>query len=226
MSLSVVNSNNLRTGTCPHGLPLGACPICSGMMGGGAQKRADFSAKPGEMSYAECAAIGAFLRAQKLAQQNREADYQLRLQNIASFQNNLQNAITRTLELVKFLQGSTFPLISKPIAFILNTFVIKGLVMIKNFPTVITNFITNLSNRIIDISDKLTAIFGELKNAISERLSKTLGLLKKKIKSLFKIFNSQNTDNDDKEIEDSKRTFNVKTFIHKLYKKLRRDNEN
>ena len=64
--VSGVQSNNVGKATCPHGLPHGACPICSGGMGGASQKKADFSAKPGEMSWNECAAIGAMMRAAKL----------------------------------------------------------------------------------------------------------------------------------------------------------------
>ena len=43
MSLGAVQTNSARVGTCPHGLPLGACPICNGMSGGGGMKKADFS---------------------------------------------------------------------------------------------------------------------------------------------------------------------------------------
>ena len=35
MSFGAVQTNSARVGTCPHGLPLGACPICNGMGGGG-----------------------------------------------------------------------------------------------------------------------------------------------------------------------------------------------
>ena len=77
MQLATIQPQNTRIGSCPHGLPAGACPICSGMGGGGA-KKADFSAKPGEMSWNECAAIGAFLRAQKAAHQAKEADFRCR----------------------------------------------------------------------------------------------------------------------------------------------------
>ena len=46
--------NNARANTCPHGLPLGACPICNGMGGGGSTKKADEPRRPGEMTYQEC----------------------------------------------------------------------------------------------------------------------------------------------------------------------------
>ena len=64
MSLPINNNVNTKPpGTCPHGLPVGACPICSGMGGGGA-KKADSTAKPGEMSWNECYAIGQMMKAQ------------------------------------------------------------------------------------------------------------------------------------------------------------------
>ena len=53
MSLTAVQTNSARVGTCPHGLPLGACPICNGM-GGGGMKKADFSAKPGITKRTRC----------------------------------------------------------------------------------------------------------------------------------------------------------------------------
>lgn len=81
MSLNTVHTNSAKIGSCPHGLPQGACPICSGM-GGTMQRKADFSAKAGEMSWNECAAIGAFLKAQKNARIQREQD----AQNFANMQ--------------------------------------------------------------------------------------------------------------------------------------------
>lgn len=35
MAATVARGSNNRIGTCPHGLPMGACPICNGMGGGG-----------------------------------------------------------------------------------------------------------------------------------------------------------------------------------------------
>ncbi len=44
-------------GTCPHGLPLGACPICSG--GRRWRRNSKKAARPaGEMSWDECFAVG------------------------------------------------------------------------------------------------------------------------------------------------------------------------
>ncbi len=93
MSFSAVQTNNARVGNCPHGLPPGACPICSGT---GGAKKADFSAKPGEMSWNECAAIGAFLKAQQNAKLQRQHDAQNFAQNMKNFQNALINSSKKT----------------------------------------------------------------------------------------------------------------------------------
>ena len=40
------------------------------------------------------------------------------------------------------------------------------------------------------------------------------------MKSLFAIFQPLDADNDDKKIDEAKKAFELKTFIHNLYKKL------
>ena len=225
MQLATVHAQNSRIGTCPHGLPMGACPICNGMAGGGGAKKADFSAKPGEMSYAECAAIGAFLRAQKAAQQAKELNYQMHVQNLAKFQANLQKMADKVAQFNQMIQNSMPTILAKPINFVMNNIVIKTLDAIKNLPTVVSNFVQTVNQKIADISDKLAAVYGELKTALEKKTSEFLGSFKKKVKSLFGIFEPLDTENDDKKVEEAKRAFELKTFIHKLYKKLRGDNE-
>ena len=68
MSLTAAHTHTTKVGTCPHGLPLGACPICDGMAGGNSTTKRDIPRNVGEMSYNQCAAIGAMLRAQKKCQ--------------------------------------------------------------------------------------------------------------------------------------------------------------
>ena len=225
MHLGTLGAQKSRIGTCPHGLPLGACPICNGMAGGGG-KKADFSAKPGEMSWNECAAIGAFLRAQKAAQQAKEADFQAYAQNLANFQKTMANTAQRAAQFAVMIQNSMPAIIAKPLAFVMNNIVANGLNMIKNIPTAIQNFAQNFTQKFADITDKLTAVYGELKAAISKKLSEPLKDFKKKLKSIFGIFETTDSDNNDKKVDEAKRTFELKTFIHKLYKKLRNDDEN
>lgn len=220
MSLpSVQAANSNRIGTCPHGLPLGACPICNGM--GGGAKKADFSAKPGEMSWNECAAIGAFLKAQKMAKLQRQQDAENFAKQAVAFDKAMMNASQKTATLAMFFTMNTPSIIAKPVNFVLNTIVGGALNTIRNFPQTVQTVFQKLA----DISDKLTAVYGEVKAAIAKKISETFGELKKKIKSLFSIFGVQNSDNDDKQIDETKKAFKLKTFIHDLYKKLRGEEE-
>lgn len=219
MSLTAIQSNNSKIGTCPHGLPQGACPICNGSMGG-ASKKADFSAKPGEMSWNECAAIGAFLKAQKNAKLQREQDAQNFAYNIRAFQNSLMNASQKLANIGGFFMNSAPSIIAKPINFVLNTVLGGTLRTVASIPTTISNLIQTVQQKFADISDKLTAMVGELKASIEKNISENFKSIKKKIKSLFSIFNPQNIDNEEKQIDETKKTFELKTFIHDLYKRI------
>lgn len=225
MSLTAVKTNSARVGTCPHGLPLGACPICNGM-GGGGMKKADFSAKPGEMSWNECAAIGAFLKAQQQAKLARQQDAQNFAQNIQAFQNSLMNASQKLANAGQFLIQNMPAVIAKPLNFILNN-VIGGLLKgISSIPTVISNVIQTVQQKLADISDKLTAMLGEFKAAINKKVSELFKDLKKKVKSIFSIFRPLDSDDDEKQIDETKKAFELKTFIHELYNRLTKGEKN
>ena len=220
MSLATIQTNSARVGTCPHGLPLGACPICNGMGGGGSMRKADFSARPGEMSWNECAAIGAFLKAQKEAQLARQQDAQNFVQNMQAFQQTMTNAHQRLSALAQFFTANTPAIVAKPVNFVLNTVLGGAVNTLRSMPENIANFAQNISQKLADISDKLTAVYGELKAAVQKKVSETFNEFKKKVKSLFGIFEPLDIDNDDKKIDETKKAFELKTFIHKLYKKL------
>ena len=68
MATQVPNVNKTSAGLCPHGLPPGACPICSKMAGGGSLRVGERPQKAGEMSYHQCAMIGNMMRARELAE--------------------------------------------------------------------------------------------------------------------------------------------------------------
>ena len=225
MSFGAVQTNSARVGTCPHGLPLGACPICNGMGGGGGMKKADFSAKPGEMSWNECAAIGAFLKAQQNAKLQRQQDAQNFAQQAIAFQNAMTNASQRMASLAQFLSANTPAIIARPVNFVLNNIIGSAINTIKNIPASISNAIQTLGQKLADISDKLTAMVGELKAAINKKISETFSELKKKVKSLFSIFSPQDADDEEKKIDETKKAFQLKTFIHDLYNKLTNENK-
>ncbi|MBS5861347.1 hypothetical protein KID03_07965 [bacterium] len=220
MHLATLNANTVKAGTCPHGLPLGACPICNGMGGGGGMRKADFSAKPGEMSWNECAAIGAFLKAQANAKARRQQDLQNYALQMQNFQTSMVNARARVAELAQFFTQNTPAIIAKPVNFVLNTVLGGTLNIIKNLPAAIQTAFQTIQQKFADISDKLTAMMGELKAAVEKKISETFSELKKKVKSLFTIFSPLDAENEDKQIDETKKTFELRTFIHELYKKL------
>ena len=83
-----------NTGKCPHGLPIGTCPICSGM-GGGSTQRKDKPRVPGEMTYAECMAAWIKIQAAK------EAKIEAQIQRIENAQAKLlENRIMLGLDKV------------------------------------------------------------------------------------------------------------------------------
>ena len=225
MAYGAVHANNARIGTCPHGLPQGACPICSGMGGGGGMRKADFSAKPGEMSWNECAAIGAFLKAQQNAKLQRQQDAQNFAQQAVAFQNAMNKASQNNSMLARFFSVNTPAIIARPVNFILNTVIGGTLNAIRSFPQTVQIAFQNFGQKLADISDKLAAVYGEVKTAIAKKISENINELKKKVKSLFSIFTPQDADNDDKQIDETKKAFKLKTFIHDLYKKLKNEDE-
>lgn len=223
MQLATINANNSRIGTCPHGLPIGSCPICNGMSGGGGVKKADFSAKPGEMSWNECAAIGAFLKAQANAKVQRQNDIQNYAIQLQTFQATMVSDHAKIAQMSQLVSNTMPAIIAKPVNLILNTIIGGTINLIKNIPTVISTAVQNLQQKLADISDKLTAMMGELKASIDKKISETFNEFKKKVKSLFSIFKPLNAKNEEKQIDETKRTFELRTFIHDLYKKLTKE---
>ena len=219
MTAGISSVTAVRSGLCPHGLPPGACPICSGM--GGASNKvqtADFSAKPGEMSWNECAAIGAFLKSLKNARLAREADYQSHLINIAMFEKNMVKA---SQNLANFIQALNGNMLTKPVGVVLQNVVMPILQHIKNVPVNIMNTIATISQKLTDISDKLTAIYGELKASINKKISDFFNKVKKKLVSIFMIF-TPNNDADENElmVELEKKLEKLKQMLNKITKKL------
>lgn len=214
--------NNTKIGSCPHGLPMGACPICNGMAGGNSTTKRDIPRNVGEMTYNECAAIGAMLKAQKAARQRAQNSQQNFIHNLIQFQKNLEAVHQRILDLASTISKSLPVIISAPINFVLTQVVARIINIAASVPATVANVL----QKFVDITDKLTAIYGEIKASISKAISNLLEKTKKKLKSIFFIFGTDESDNDEKKVDEAKKTFNLKTFIHKLSQKLKRkDNE-
>ena len=221
MSVGAAHIHQPEIGTCPHGMPMGACPICSGMAGGNSTTKRDTPRNVGEMTYNQCAAIGAMLKAQKAAQQRAQASQQGFIQSMVQFQKNLEGIHQRIMDIAANISKSMPAVISAPINFVLTQVVARVINIMSTIPNVMASF----AQKFVDIADKLAAVYGELKAAISKSLSNLMSSIKKKLKSIFFVFGTDETDDNDKKIDETKKAFNLKTFLHNLSRKFKRDEE-
>lgn len=216
ISLSPIQSSKIAT--CPHGLPPGACPICSGAGGGGggSAKKADFSAKAGEMSWSDCAAMGQVLKNQAMAKTRNEQAIQSQIISAINFERNVANFAQRVTNFVLSIQSTIPPALARPIGFIAMKLLVPVLNLLKDIPLNIQKTIAQLAEKIVDISDKLAAMYGELKNSIEKKISDKLNNFKKKASSFFGLFGTQEPVDEEKKVEEEKRIFELKTIFKSL----------
>jgi len=216
-----------KVGTCPHGLPPGACPICSGMGGGGGGSARKADRPAGEMSWAECVAMGQILKAQRLAQQQRDQAILSQAQSPTSFTSKLESMAQKIANLSERLadfaqKAKEMPrIIAKPLE-ILAKLAVPVLNVLKNVPIIAQKALNFVQQKFADISDKLNAVFGELKNSIEKKISESLKNFKKKFKSIFSIEEPADIDDEEKKVEDDKRLLEMKTVFESIKEKLKK----
>jgi len=221
--------NKVSTGLCPHGMSPGACPICSGMGGGGGNRVGERPQKAGEMSYHQCAMIGAMMRAREQRLEAHEKNLQARAEALQQFQQNLEKMSQKMLAFANQISNS---FILKPVAYIIRSVVVavnginKSISAVLNVISNISDKLSQFKQKLVDIQDKLNAIFGEAKAFVEKKISELVSVVKTKFGELFKIFKKENAKDDDTKIDDDKKIFNLKTIIHKIWKKKKDDTEN
>ncbi len=224
MTGSVTNINSVNTGTCPHGMAPGACPICSGM--GGGSRMGERPQKAGEWSYHKCAMMGALMKAREAREEAHEKNLNNHILSVKAFEQALVNASKKMAEFVSQIQSN---LLLKPVAFVIKNTFIPTLNTVKNVITVFNTLLQKLSlfkEKIFEIQDKLNAIFGEAKAFIDKKISEIISTIKTKIKSLYTIFRKNSTENEDNKIDEDKKIFRLKSFINKILRKNQHDTEN
>ncbi len=218
LSNPVQQVNKISSGLCPHGCAPAACPICSGM-GGGSSRMGERPQKAGEMSYHQCAMIGAMMKARAAQEEAHEQNLLRHAEAVAKFEQNLMNLSQKMSEFAaKISQG----FLLKPVAFVINNLAIPIINAIKNIPNAILSIsdkFTQIKQKFIDIQDKLNAIFGEAKAFVEKKVSELVSNIKSKFEILLKVFKRNNTKDDETKIDEDKKIFNLKTFIQKIWKK-------
>jgi len=187
---------------CPHGFPVGACPICNGMMASSKRDR-DKPRKPGEMSYNECLAEWHKIQARNEA---KKLDRLEKLQmlkemfssdKIAKFVDKAQKVLNKFSEKIDNLPA----LIKAPAKFVIKHIVTPIINFISQIPSAIKNiqvFFESTRNFIYSVSEKLASVFGEIKNFFDEKVTKNF---KKALKTLLSLF----TSGEEEESEDAKK---------------------
>lgn len=217
-----------KPGTCPHGLPYGACPICSGMGGGGGGSPKSTPRKAGEMSWDQCYAVWQqMLKAKDMAQQKKLDAMNAQIQPPVTFATKIGDISQKIAILIEkladFSQNSqNLPkIIAKPLAFLaqITIPILNVLKSITNFAQKTAEFI---QQKFADISDKLNAIFGELKASTEKKISENLKNTKKKLKSIFGLLEPSELDEEEKEAKESERLQNK---LKLKDKDLKHDNE-
>lgn len=222
MPNSVQNINKVNAGTCPHGLAPGACPICS-KMGGGGGRAGERPQKPGEMSYHQCAMIGAMMRAREHRIEAHEQNLEKHLEALKNFESTMAKLSENMIEFAERISNN---ILLKPAALIIKNIGVPIVNFIRNLPFIAANITERfiaIKEKFADITDKLTAIFGEAKAFIEKKVSELISAVKSKFEGLFKILKRNNTDDEDTKIDDDKRIFNLKTILHKLRRKKKKD---
>lgn len=234
MVTPIIANVSMNRGTCPHGNPIGACPLCNGSVGGGGGVSSSFKKDtvPGGMTWDECFA---YLRMQKLQKQNAQDEKQFQSISLMNFvQNNkiAQFMAANMVTVSTFLQIN----IARPIANLANNIFSAITNPIANlakaiantaFANSIKNFAEKIQKNVVDISNKIASMVGEPIMAAAKFISDNWQKLKAKKFMFFSPVDTEMEQGEQDEEIELKRWLsirNLKENIKKLFNS-QKDNE-
>lgn len=206
---------------CPHGLPVGACPICAGM-GGGVSKNKDKPRRMGEMSYNECMAVWVRMQALKNAKQKAriENNYNIQKEFFERLSKDIEKMVKMLDKIVNDFKNMPFFIkIPLQIGAKIISNIISKIPIIFN---VIQNITSNLNKFIQNVSEKMAMVFGEIKNFIDTKITQKISKIFKSILSLFS--EKEREDEENEEIEKLKAR-ELKKIIKSLFNKKQKENK-
>ena len=107
--------------------------------------------------------------------------------------------------------------LTRPLAVVAQSILLPVVNFMKDLPVNFLQMTANVAQKLADITDKLTAIYRELKAAMDKKITDFAKKVKKKILSLFEIFNVENEGSDDERIEDYQKHLNkLRNFLEKI----------
>ncbi len=222
MTTSLSGASNTRIGTCPHGLPMGACPICNGMGGGAGSVKKDN--KPREMTYNECLAVWQMMKAQKAA--HKQTQQLFAAQDMSAYINKLQEQINAMKIAVR--NSSLLRPIAKAFVLLADSVLLPAAKALQNISNTVQNIantivktLNEIKQKFVDIADKLTAMLGEAKAAIQKKIEEKFKDIKKKIFNLFGLVSADNEEDEEaRRIEEAKQLYELNTAKEALFKLL------
>lgn len=234
MVTPIIANVSMNRGTCPHGNPIGACPICSGGGGGGGGSITSGYKKdtvPGGMTWSECFA---YARRQNALKQNVLDEKQFHTASLTNFvQNNKMGQFmeSKMTTVMTFLQIN----IARPIANFANRVFSAIATPVSNLARAIANsalansvknFAEKIQKNITDISNKIASMVGEPIMAAAKFISDNWQKLKAK---KFLFFSPVDTEMEQGEQDDEielKRWFGIKNLKENIKKFVKTPNKN
>jgi len=231
MVAPIIANVSMNRGTCPHGNPIGACPICNGGGGGGGGGSVTSSYKkdtvPGGMTWNECFAYARMQNTQKQHVQDERQFNISALMNfvqankIGQFMENKMTTVMTFLQIniarpISNLANRIFSAITSPVANLAKAIANTALA------DSIKNFAEKIQKNVTDISNKIASMVGEPVMAAAKFISDAWQKLKSKKFSFFSPVDTQMEQGEQDEEVELKRWLGIKTLkenIKKLFKK-------
>ncbi len=222
VSYAVTTSN---TNKCPHGFPVGTCPICSGSMGG-ASKDKNTPRKAGEMSYNECMAEWRKIQAQQKADLKEQLDLKkefllqflsnkpiINLEKITQFQEKIMQNIEKLPTVLKTPLKMALNIVNNVVNFALST--------INNVQKFVQAAVLNIVDFTKSVAEKLPMVLFEMKNFVSSKLEQII----KPVETILTLFiGNKNKEDKDKKDKNRKKVKEILKKLFKLYFKEKDDN--
>lgn len=202
---SATQNNN----KCPHGLPIGACPICSAMASGGSKRDKNTPRVKGEMSYNECLAEWHKIQARKEAKLNAKLD-ELKALNEYQKNNIILKGLNKIVGLIEKANVTVSNLLNKfanlpkifstPISMLLNN-IIKPILnltvnILNNLQLSLVNILKTTKQTIQNMMSMASVVFGEIQQFIENFKTNKFS---KAIKIFLNLFNENNKDEQTEE---------------------------
>ncbi|MBR6163764.1 hypothetical protein IKQ26_07750 [bacterium] len=229
MSVNAVSqtSNNL----CPHGLPPGACPACSGGGGGHKKLHSNPVKKSNQWSYAKCYSVWQSMKAQKAAAEQKALNEARQLETAKALQTKLNKIMTKFQNLATTLTNMLPEGVRATFAKVFNSVITPMMNLINKLPQLgenIKNFLNDIKAQILSVSEKLTAIYGEIKNFVERKIAQRYKKLTKSLIKLF-VFNLEDenySDDEELRIFKSRELRKIRHAVMSVTKESESSNEN